>query len=223
MASVITRIQRPERSLVQSFADMGAATVHEAAGRIGAVNPAIKPLAPGVRILGTAITVACHPRDNLMLHKALQIAEPGDILVATTGDLYEAGYWGGLMATSAMARRLGGLAIDGCVRDSAEMIKMGFPVFCRGTCILGTTKGVLGNINHPLLFGGVLVYPGDLILGDDDGLVAIPRDDMQRVLEASKRRVEAEIAKAEKLKQGITSVEINKLDPVFKSLGLVEE
>lgn len=223
MPSVITQYLRPDKSLVQSFASLGSATVHEAAGRIGAVNPAIKPLRPGIRILGTAVTVDCHPRDNLMLHKALQIAEPGDVLVATTGGLYDAGYWGGLMATSAMARNLAGLAIDACVRDSEEMVEMGFPVFCRGTCILGTTKCVAGNINHPLLFGGVTVQPGDLILGDDDGMVVIPQADMQRILDASLRRVEAETVKAEKLRQGITSVELNKLDPVFKSLGLIEE
>ena len=223
MASVITRIQRPEKSLVQSFAGIGAATVHEAAGRIGSVNPAIKPLRPGILILGSALTVSCHPRDNLMLHKALQIAEPGDVLVAATGNHPEAGYWGGLMATSAMARGIAGLAIDGCVRDSDEIVDMGFPVFCRGTCILGTTKGVLGNINHPLLFGGVVVHPGDLVLGDSDGMVVIPRADIEKVLEASKRRLEAEKVKAEKLGQGITSVELNKLAPVFEALGLVEE
>ena len=127
------------------------------------------------------------------------------------------------MATSAVARGLAGLVIDGCVRDSAEMIEMGFPVFSRGTCMRGTTKGVLGKINHPLIFGEVLVHPGDLILGDDDGLVVIPRMEMERVLEASNRRVEAEKTKAERLRQGISSVELNRLDPVFASLGLVEE
>jgi len=127
------------------------------------------------------------------------------------------------MATSAMAKGLAGLAIDGCVRDSAEMVQMGFPVFSRGTCIRGTTKGVLGKINHPLLFGEVLVHPGDLVLGDDDGMVVIPQAQIPQVLEASNRRVEAEEAKAGKLRQGTSSVELNKLDPVFESLGLVQE
>lgn len=223
MAQVITRFHRPSPSLIQSFADLGAATVYEAAGRIGSVDPGIKPLSPGIRILGPAFTVLCHPQDNLMLHKALQLAQPGDVLVASTGGHFHAGYWGGLMATSAMAKGIAGLAIDGCVRDSAEIVQMGFPVFGRGTCMRGTTKGVLGKINHRMLFGEVLVHPGDLVLGDDDGMVVIPQDEIEKVLEAAKRRVEAEKVKSDKLRQGVSSVELNKLDPVFASLGLVQE
>jgi 4-hydroxy-4-methyl-2-oxoglutarate aldolase len=223
MAHVITRFRRPNQSLIQSFTGLGAATVYEAAGRIGSVDPGIKPLAPGIRILGPAFTVVCHPQDNLMLHKALQLAQPGDVLVASTGGQFHAGYWGGLMATSAMAKGIAGLAIDGCVRDSAEIVQMGFPVFSRGRCMRGTTKGVLGKINHQMLFGEVLVHPGDLVLGDDDGMVVIPQAEIEKVLEASNRRVEAEKIKAEKLRKGVSSVELNKLDPVFASLGLVQE
>lgn len=223
MTHVITRFERPDSSLVRSFVDLDAATVYEAAGRIGSVDPGIKALAPGIRVLGTAYTVACHPRDNLMLHKALQLALPGDVLVVSTGGYFNAGYWGGLMATSAVALEIAGLVIDGCVRDSAEIVEMGFPVFCRGTCIRGTTKGVLGKINHPMIFGDVLVHPGDLILGDDDGLVVIPQVKIKQVLEASNRRIEAEKIKADKLRQKITSIELNKLNPVFESLGLLQE
>jgi 4-hydroxy-4-methyl-2-oxoglutarate aldolase len=223
MAHVLTKVCRPDRSLIEAFRDLGAATVYEAAGRTGSVDPAIKPLARGIRLLGPAITVRCHPRDNLMLHKALQIAQTGDVLVATTDGYPEAGYWGALMATSAMARKLGGLAIDGCVRDSEQIIRMGFPVFCRGTCMRGTTKGILGSVNLPILFGEVPVEAGDLILGDDDGLVVIPRLQIEKVLEASRKRVEAEKQKAAVLAGGVSSVEFNKLEPVFRSLGLEEE
>jgi 4-hydroxy-4-methyl-2-oxoglutarate aldolase len=223
MAHVILNIPRPERALIEAFRGIGAATVYEAAGRIGSVHPAIKPLARGMRLLGPAVTVRCHPRDNLMLHKALQIARPGDVLVASTGGYADAGYWGGLMATSAMARKLGGLAIDGCVRDSEEIIQMGFPVFCRGTCVRGTSKGVLGTVNLPILFGEVPLEAGDLILGDDDGLVIIPQPDIEKVLAASRKRVEAEKQKSAVLASGVSSVEFNKLEPVFRSLGLVEE
>ena len=222
MAHVITRISRPEPELIEAYRGLGAATVYEAAGRVGSVAPAIKPLAKGVHILGPAVTVLCHPRDNLMLHKALQIAKEGDVLVATTDGYPEAGYWGGLMATSAMARKLGGLAIDGCVRDSEEMIRMGFPVFCRGTCMRGTTKGVLGSVNLPILFGEVDVSPGDLVLGDDDGIVIIAKADLEKVLAASRKRVENEEQKAAALRSGTSSVELNKLEPVLKSLGMVE-
>jgi 4-hydroxy-4-methyl-2-oxoglutarate aldolase len=223
MVHVINKIERVSNVLVSQFKGIGSATVHEAYGRKGAVNPAIKPVAKGVRICGPAFTVQCHPGDNLMLHKALERAQPGDVIVASVGGYPEAGYWGGLMATSGMARKLGGLAIDGCIRDSEEIIEMGFPVFCRGFCILGTTKAVLGPINHPTLFGGVVVHPGDLILGDDDGMVVVAKKDCEAVLEKSNKRTENEEKKTEQLKAGISSVEINKLADVFKSLGLTEE
>jgi 4-hydroxy-4-methyl-2-oxoglutarate aldolase len=189
---------------------------------VGSVAPAIKPLVKGVHILGPAVTVLCHPRDNLMLHKALQVAEAGDVLVASTGGYPDAGYWGGLMATSAMARKLGGLAIDGGVRDSEEMVRMGFPVFCRGTCMRGTTKCVLGTVNLPILFGEVLVNPGDLVLGDDDGIVIVAQKDLEKVLAASRKRVENEVQKSAALSTGASSIELNKLEPVLKALGMVE-
>jgi 4-hydroxy-4-methyl-2-oxoglutarate aldolase len=223
MIHVYTEITRPDKSLIEGFTDLAAATVYEAAGRIGSVNPQIKPIAKGMKLVGTAVTVQCRPKDNLMLHKALQIAKPGDIIVASTDGYYDAGYWGDLMAGSAVARKIGGLAIEGCIRDSEEIIEMGFPVFSRGTCIRGTIKSALGTVNHPIIFGDVVVHPGDLILGDDDGIVIIPRLDMERVLQASRQRVEKEVEKAKTLAAGISSVEFNKLDKVFELLGLVEE
>jgi 4-hydroxy-4-methyl-2-oxoglutarate aldolase len=146
MIHVATTIERPRKELIDKFRGLSTATVHEASGRKGAVDCDIKPITKGVRICGPAFTVQCHPGDNLMLHKALEKAQPGDVVVASVGGHYEAGYWGALMATSALARSFGGLAIDGCVRDSAEMIDMGFPVFCRGFCIRGTTKAILDDL-----------------------------------------------------------------------------
>jgi 4-hydroxy-4-methyl-2-oxoglutarate aldolase len=223
MVHVFTQIARPDPKLVEAFRDLGAATVYEASGRRGSVDPRIKPLARGIRVLGPAFTVECHPKDNLMLHKALQIAQEGDVLVASTQGYPDAGYWGGLMATSAMTRQFGGLAIDGCVRDSAEILEMGFPVFCRGTCMRGTVKGTLGRINHPMVFGEVVVNPGDLVLGDDDGLVIVPRAEMEAVLKASRERVAKEVTKSAELARGVSSVELNKLEKVFEALGMVEE
>src|SRR4030043_146951 len=223
MAQIITQFQRPPVQLVKAFADFGVATVYEAAGRIGSVDPAIKPLGPGVRLSGPALTVQCHPKDNLMLHKALEMAQPGDIIVASVGGYYEAGYLGGLMATSAVARKIGGLAIDGCIRDSEEIIKMQWPVFCRGFCIFGTGKTGPGLVNHPTLFGGTVVNPGDLILGDDDGMVVVDRTECKAVLEKSIERVEAEKKKSVTLAAGVSSVEFNKLGKVFEFLGLKED
>jgi len=223
MAHVINKIERPPKDLMDRFRGIGTATVHEASGKKGYVDCAIKAIAKGVRICGPAFTVQCHPRDNLMLHKALERAQPGDILVTSVGGYYEAGYWGGLMATSALARKLGGLAIDGCVRDSEEMIRMGFPIFCRGFCIRGTTKTGLGLINHPTLFGGMVVNPGDLILGDEDGMVVVDRTECKAVLEKSIERVEAEKKKSIQLAAGVSSVEFNKLGRFFEFLGLKED
>jgi 4-hydroxy-4-methyl-2-oxoglutarate aldolase len=220
---VINKIERPPRELIDQFRALGAATVHEASGKKGAVDPVIKPITRGVRICGPAFTVQCHPRDNLMLHKALERAQPGDIIVASVGGYYEGGYFGGLMATSAVARHLGGVAIDGCIRDSEEIIRMGFPIFCRGFCIRGTTKTVLGTINHPVLFGDVMVHPGDLILGDDDGIVVIDRTECKAVLEKSIERTEGEKKKSMQLAAGVSSVEFNKLGKVFEFLGLKED
>src|SRR4030043_2161662 len=223
MIHVITHIERTPKELLDQFRGIGTATGHEASGRKGAVDCAIKPIARGVRLCGPAFTVQCHPEDNVMLHKAIERARPGEILVASVQGYYDAGYWGGLMATSAVAKKIGGLAIDGSVRDSAEIIKMEFPIFCRGFCIRGTAKTVLGLINHPILFGGVFVHPGDLILGDDDGVVVVERMECESVLEKSIKRIEAEKRKAEKLRAGISSVELNQLEKVFKFLGMVED
>jgi 4-hydroxy-4-methyl-2-oxoglutarate aldolase len=223
MVHVINTIERPPKEIISQFRDIGTATVHEASGRKGYIDCAIKPSAKGVRICGPAFTVQCHPKDNLMLHKALERALPGDIIVASTGGHYESGYWGGLMATSAMGRKLGGLAIDGCIRDSEEIIKMGFPVFCRGFCILGTAKTGLGLVNHPTLFGGCLVNPGDLIIGDDDGMVVVARNECETVLAKSLERTEAEKKKSVQLAAGVSSVEFNKLGKTFEFLGLKEE
>mgnify|MGYP000365603595 CR=1 FL=1 len=220
---VRSRIERPDKGLIEAFRPLDVATVYEASGRKGYIEASIKPIARGVRICGPAFTVQCAPGDNLMLHKALQIAQPGDVLVATVGEDPEYGYWGGMMAVSALARKLGGLAIDGCIRDSAEIVRLGFPVFCRGFSIRGTTKNVLGLINYPIIFGKITIFPGDLILGDDDGMVVVRRAECGEVLEKSRKRVEAEKEKSELLRTGMSSVELNKLQPVFESLGMVEE
>jgi 4-hydroxy-4-methyl-2-oxoglutarate aldolase len=127
------------------------------------------------------------------------------------------------MATAAFSRSLAGLAIDGCIRDSNEIERMGFPAFCRGFSIRGTVKSSLGLINYPINFGQETIYPGDLILGDDDGMVVVRFEDCEDVLAKSRKRVEVEEGKAKQLQAGATSVELNNLEKVFDSLGLVEE
>jgi 4-hydroxy-4-methyl-2-oxoglutarate aldolase len=223
MIHVRTKIQRPPQELIEKFKPIAVATVYEASGRKGFVNPKIKPIFRGMKLCGPAFTVQTAPGDNLMLHKALEKAQEGDIIVATVGDEYEYGYWGDLMATQAKVKKLGGLAIDGCVRDSEEIIEMGFPIFSRGLAIRGTVKASLGLINYPINFGGNVINPGDLILGDDDGIVIVRYEDCKEVLAKSKERVQKEEVKAKALMNGVTSVKYNNLDKIFESLNLREE
>jgi 4-hydroxy-4-methyl-2-oxoglutarate aldolase len=223
MTHVWKAVPRIDDAIVKAFRDLDVATVYEASGRKGYIDCQIKPAAPGDRICGPAYTVQCAPGDNLMLHKALQRAPAGWVLLATVGGAYEYGYWGGMMAAAAQARGLAGLAIDGCVRDSEGIAEMGFPIFCRGFSIRGTGKSVLGLINHPMNFGQCTIFPGDLILGDKDGMVVVAAASCLDVLEKTHQRVQFETAKSEQLRAGVSSVELNKLDPVFESLGLQEE
>ena len=223
LVHVKTKIERPNTDLIDAFRVHASATVHEASGRAGYISNRIKPIAPGLKICGPAFTVECPPGDNMMLHKALERAHPGDVIVATVAGAEDYGYWGDLMAVSAVSRKLGGLCIEGCIRDSAEIVKLGFPVFSTGFCIRGTGKGSLGLINYPIFFGGLRIEPGDLIIGDDDGLVAVARERCAEVLDKTNARVEAEIIKEQVLATGISSVEYNKFGPKFEAAGLVEE
>ncbi|MBY8982837.1 MAG: 4-carboxy-4-hydroxy-2-oxoadipate aldolase/oxaloacetate decarboxylase [Candidatus Lokiarchaeota archaeon] len=223
MIHVITNIIRPSKEIIEKFRSVSVATVYEASGRKGFVSPKIKPIFRGMNLCGPAFTVQTAPGDNIMLHKALEKSQEGDVIVATVGDEYDYGYWGDLMSVQAKAKKLGGLAIDGCIRDSEEIIEMKFPIFSRGASIRGTVKASLGLINYPINFGGTVVNPGDLILGDDDGMVVVRFQDCKEILAKSQERVQKEETKAKALMEGVTSVKYNKLDKIFESLGLIEE
>ena len=196
--------------ILAEAATLSTSTIHEAAGRIGALPMAIKPLAPGMRVCGPAFPVKGPPLDNLWLHYALDEAKPGDIIVADVGGLYEGGYWGEVMTTGAVGRKLGGLVIDGCVRDGKELAEIGWPVFARGLAMRGTMKdhGADGYIDVPLVVGGVLVTPGDLVLGDTDGVVVIPKDRVEEAIAASKAREAREADLMKKLATGQSTVGI---------------
>ena len=223
MVHVRKIIKRPDSQVIEGFRKQASATIHEASGRKGYISYRIKPIAKGMRICGPAFTVECPPGDNMMLHKALERAQPGDVIVATVAGAEDYGYWGDLMAVSAHSRKLGGLCIEGCIRDSEDIVKLSFPIFSTGFCIRGTGKGTLGLINYPIFFGGQRIEPGDLIVGDDDGLVSVALKDCKDVLAKTEERVAAEIEKAKVLSTGVSSVEYNKLGPKFEAAGLVEE
>lgn len=223
MIHVQTRIERPSIEVINRFRSHASATVYEASGRNGYIDSGIKPIASGMRLCGPAFTVQCPPGDNMMLHKALECAHPGDVLVVSVGGAERYGYFGDMMAVSAHAKKLGGLVIEGCVRDGSDIAQLGFPVFSTGLCIRGTGKGTLGLINYPTIVGGLLVQPGDLILGDDDGLVLVRHEECVAVLEKTVQRVAKEKEKALLLANGVSSVSINHFESIFEAAGLIEE
>ncbi len=210
LPTVTVDFERPDPALVARAASFGSATLHEAAGKIGVLPPQIKPVVPSFTISGPAVTVHSPPGDNLWLHRAIAASQPGDVLVVYVDGVYEHGYWGEIMSTAAKARHLGGLVIDGCVRDGAILGRVGFPVFARGLCIRGTGKdfSARGWLNHPLLLGDVTVNAGDLIVGDTDGVVAIPRERVAEVLDKSRAREDKEADVMRKLEAGETSIDL---------------
>jgi 4-hydroxy-4-methyl-2-oxoglutarate aldolase len=203
-------IERVAQGVIEAARTLPAATLHEAGGKIGALPSAIKPVAPGFRICGSAVTVHSPGADNLWLHRALDIAQPGDVLVVYTSGMYEHGYWGEVMTTAAATRGLAGLVIDGCVRDADLLEQIGFPVFSRGLSIRGTGKdyGAIGWINQPVMIGNVTVCAGDLIVADRDGVVAIPRSRAAQVVEDATKREAQEAAICKRLAAGETTMQI---------------
>lgn len=190
--------------------EIGTASLYEAAGKIGALPSVIKPLTPNFRLFGPAFPVQSPPVDNLWLHRAIYEAAPGDILVVHVGDYYEAGYWGEVMTTAAVSQKLGGLVIDGGVRDSQRLIEVGFPVFSRTICIRGTGKNLKGEgtLGAPVRFGDVVVHRGDLVLGDADGVVVIPAEVAEEFVAKARAREEHEAKLMERLKNGERTLDL---------------
>lgn len=220
MPKITRDFQRPTREQIEAFRNIGAATAHEAFGRQGAVDPAIKPIYPGIRVLGPALTLQCPPGDNLTLHAAMKLGKPGDVLVLDAGNYPEQGSFGDVMGTSALALGLGGLVTNGGVRDAASLRDMGFPVFSRAISIQGTIKATLGPINQQIVFGGVTVHPGDLVLGDDDGLVVIPLAEIDNVLAVAIKRDAKEAEIRAELKKGRTTWDISNFNALLKRNGI---
>ncbi len=203
-------IERTTASIVAAARDLPAATLHEAGGRIGVMPSAIKPVVPSFRICGPAVTVHSPGGDNLWLHRAIYVAQPGDVLVVHVSGAYDFGYWGEIMSCAAKTRGLAGLVIDGCVRDGAILADFGLPVFARGLCIRGTGKdfGARGWINFPTLFDDLTVHAGDLIVGDVDGVVAIPRERAAEVVAAAQQREMKEAATLDRIRAGERTLEL---------------
>jgi 4-hydroxy-4-methyl-2-oxoglutarate aldolase len=198
----------------------GTATIHEAQGQVGALDHAIKPLDPAMRLVGRAVTVDCRPDDNLAIHAALAEAQPGEVLVVAAKGFVEAGHWGDLMSLSAQKRGVCGLVIDGSVRDAQTIIDMGFPVFCRGVSIKGAAKNQGGRVGVPIVVAGVSVRPGDLIVGDRDGVVVVRHEELEAVIRSSRERIAKEDKMREAIEQGATIVQILGLEKKLQASGM---
>lgn len=219
---VIHEIQRVPQKLIESMRAYPTATIHEAYGARGAFYSHIKPIHPDMKLCGPVVPVKARPGDNLIIHKAIYVARPGDVLLVDTCSFVEGGFWGGIMGVAAQQRGLAGLVTDGGVRDTAELIKMEFPVFSQGISIKGTTKTCLGTINHPIQFQGVHIEPGDLIVGDADGVVIVSREDVPEVLKKAEAREKKEAEIMEALKEGKTTLELYGFDDLLQREGLKE-
>ncbi|AHV91809.1 4-carboxy-4-hydroxy-2-oxoadipate aldolase/oxaloacetate decarboxylase [Bordetella holmesii] len=214
------KFDRPDPALVRRLSAHGVATVHEALGRVGLMDPGIRPVYDGARLCGTAVTVLLQPGDNWMLHVAAEQLQAGDVVVAAcTTDSHD-GFFGELLATSFRARGAQGLVIDGGARDISELREMDFPVFSKAVCAKGTVKATLGSVNIPVICAGALVRPGDVVLADADGVVVIPAAQAAEVADRADERLANEARKRARLAGGELGLDIYSMREPLAQAGL---
>ena len=219
MGTVVRNIPRSSQEQLQELATSGVATVHEAMGRINLMQPYMRSIGLGAHIAGNAVTVLVHPGDNWMIHVAVELCRPGDVLVIAVSAENHDGMFGDLLATSLKAYGVAALVIDAGVRDVEDLRTMQFPVWSRCISAKGTIKATLGMVNTPVVCAGVAVHGGDVVIADDDGVVVVPHRDVEATLIASRKRLAKESEKRGRLASGELGLDIENMRPTLAQLG----
>jgi 4-hydroxy-4-methyl-2-oxoglutarate aldolase len=217
---IVRAITRADREMAIKLGQFGVATVHEAQGRTGLMRPYMRPVYPAARVGGAAVTVLCHPGDNLMIFAAIEVVKPGDVLVVATTSESTDGMFGDLLAVSCRAHGIEGLVIDAGVRDTADITAMQFPVWSKAISAQGTVKATAGYVNVPIVCAGALVNPGDVIVGDQDGVVVVQQRSAEDVVRLAAERIAKEERNRERYRSGELGLDLSGLRAKLKELGV---